>query len=272
MNIYDRLETAINIILTNPPNGEVGKIGPTLDGILKKSPRVKLVDLDALWQGYIDADIDDAEALIIQNSLPFTSFTIAHANEVIFYCQGDPVNNLDNALYTVIILDIMNGGKMGFTGPITVVNNGDDRLTNLKIAFTPPDDSNYDWDTVTSKTLLIAKQRLAILSLNRNYFYNVKIPLKVQRKRVKKGRYPNYEYKVLILDKGAKILVPPEQRQHFLKKTPPRTHLRRGHVRRYKSGKFVWVHSCIVNSRVEHTLGRISKDYEVTDQLKKVIT
>ena len=93
--------------------------------------------------------------------------------------------------------------------------------------------------------------------------YNVKIPKKMQRSRQKKGKYPNFEYKVLTLDKGALAVIPHNQRSLLKKRQSPRTHLRRGHYRRYKSGKLTWVHSCIVNTKVEHTLGRISKDYEV---------
>lgn len=41
----------------------------------------------------------------------------------------------------------------------------------------------------------------------------------------------------------------------------PRVHLRRGHVRRYQSGLWVWVQPCVVGNKA---LGLIHKDYAVT--------
>lgn len=42
--------------------------------------------------------------------------------------------------------------------------------------------------------------------------------------------------------------------------SPPRLHLRRGHIREYKPGKYTWVQACVVGRK---ELGIIHKDYAV---------
>jgi len=75
-------------------------------------------------------------------------------------------------------------------------------------------------------------------------------------KRVKAGKLPIYETKMLVIDvnytaSGKKM----EGGSH----ASPRQHLRRGHIRRLESGN-IWVNSCVVGDPAK---GRIEKSYQV---------
>lgn len=76
----------------------------------------------------------------------------------------------------------------------------------------------------------------------------------------KKGKTPlcSYTYHTLVVDPqhervAGAVDVMGERRG-------PREHLRRGHIRRYSTGKSIWVNSSVVN---QGTTGRIEKDYRV---------
>lgn len=76
-------------------------------------------------------------------------------------------------------------------------------------------------------------------------------------KRVKAGKLPFYETKMLVIDthSGASGKSGNGGGSH----TSPRQHLRRGHVRRLESGN-IWVNSCVVG---DPNKGRIDKQYSV---------
>lgn len=85
---------------------------------------------------------------------------------------------------------------------------------------------------------------------------------KANEKRIKKGKLPFYETKTLVVythkSTGA--------RQHNEKgpQASRRQHLRRGHIRRLKSGN-VWVNSCVVGDPEQ---GNIRKKYQVKNIIK----
>jgi hypothetical protein len=66
-----------------------------------------------------------------------------------------------------------------------------------------------------------------------------------------------FDYHVLMIDPGAERQ-PSEDRggSH----ASPRTHLRRGHIRRLAWGPRIWVNSCVVNPSA---IGTVNKDYAV---------
>lgn len=88
---------------------------------------------------------------------------------------------------------------------------------------------------------------------------------KLQQKRERKGKQRLCEYRVITLDPHARSLVQdPEKRAAILlDRLGPRKHLRRGHVRHYKSGKVAWVPSMMVGGKDPRNPGFIDKDYEV---------
>lgn len=80
----------------------------------------------------------------------------------------------------------------------------------------------------------------------------------LNRKRIKKGRLPFFEYKMLYVkpDKN-------DTNTTGVKNTDrlsPRQHLRRGHIRVLRSGDCVWVSACVVGDKNK---GFVKKDYIV---------
>jgi len=81
--------------------------------------------------------------------------------------------------------------------------------------------------------------------------------LKSNGKRIKKGKLPFYETKMLVINTGE--TKPGQQGSSSGTHASPRQHLRRGHIRRLSSGN-IWVNSCVVG---DPSKGKISKSYEV---------
>lgn len=82
------------------------------------------------------------------------------------------------------------------------------------------------------------------------------ISASVNARRIKDGKLPFYETKILVLD--SKQVAAPSNSQGG-SHASPRQHLRRGHIRRLPSGN-IWVNSCIVGDAIK---GVIAKSYEV---------
>lgn len=82
---------------------------------------------------------------------------------------------------------------------------------------------------------------------------------KLNKSRMKKGKEPLFDYKVLTLDTKSKVVSSNSgastERTHT-----KREHLRRGHVRRYEH-KTIWINAHVVGDKDK---GSISKDYKVT--------
>lgn len=77
----------------------------------------------------------------------------------------------------------------------------------------------------------------------------------VNRKRIAKGKKPLYDWRTVIVS-------PKKSQAESLGGThaSPRLHDRRGHLRKYKSGKTGWVKACKVGNAA---LGTVFHDYEV---------
>jgi hypothetical protein len=86
----------------------------------------------------------------------------------------------------------------------------------------------------------------------------VKAPKFINAKRKAKGEPPLYEYRILTVDVRPRheTTGEPTGRHH----ASPRQHIRRGHIRHYKSGKNVWVQQMMVGDPAR---GRVDKDYEI---------
>lgn len=84
-------------------------------------------------------------------------------------------------------------------------------------------------------------------------------PTKLNKSRVKKGKEPLFDYKVLTLDTKSKAVNnngdTNTERTHT-----KREHLRRGHIRRYEH-KTIWINPCVVGDKIK---GSLKKDYLVT--------
>ena len=82
-------------------------------------------------------------------------------------------------------------------------------------------------------------------------------PIKLNKSRIKKGKQPFFDYKVLTIDTKGK----PEQSKSkgCISRTSTRVHLRRGHIRRLEH-KTVWVNPCVVGDKSK---GMVTKDYRI---------
>lgn len=82
---------------------------------------------------------------------------------------------------------------------------------------------------------------------------------KINDKRIKNGKLPIYETKVLAIEvpgkRGVYAFGATEDRRS------PRQHLRRGHVRVIGDGRRIWVNSCVVGSK---ETGVVEKSYRVS--------
>jgi hypothetical protein len=95
---------------------------------------------------------------------------------------------------------------------------------------------------------------LHVLNCGNMDFKNNMPPLALNRKRIKSGKLPLYEFKTLML-KPNKLNPVDNGGSH----ASPRLHLRRGHIRNFRNGKKTWVRACAVGSK---KLGVIHKDYK----------
>jgi hypothetical protein len=78
----------------------------------------------------------------------------------------------------------------------------------------------------------------------------------LNKKRIKNGKQPFFTYKVLQLKETTKKKISIGEGSH----ASPRTHLRRGHIRRLED-KTVWVKPAVING--ESTHGVVVKDYAI---------
>lgn len=81
---------------------------------------------------------------------------------------------------------------------------------------------------------------------------------KVNARRIRDGKLPLYETKILVVN--TKHADYPNGERRGGSHASPRQHLRRGHIRRLPKGN-IWVNSCVVG---DPTKGRIEKQYQVT--------
>jgi hypothetical protein len=102
---------------------------------------------------------------------------------------------------------------------------------------------------------------LTALCLDKGRHEVLPAPVKLNKKRAKKGRVPMYEYK--ILDIVADVLhtpQPADKPHQGGTHASPRMHKRRGHVRRLHSGRTTWVRNAIIGKPGS---GTVEKEYAV---------
>lgn len=85
------------------------------------------------------------------------------------------------------------------------------------------------------------------------------IPARLHTKKRSLEAIPFDEYRVLVIKKSSESQKNKPESSSF-SFTPPREHLRRGHIRRLESGRFVWVNAAVVNPGVG---GRLTKNYKI---------
>lgn len=82
----------------------------------------------------------------------------------------------------------------------------------------------------------------------------------INAKRIRKGKRPFFEWTTVVVEPRAAVPDPePQGGTH----ASPKPHMRRGHIRRYKSGKVVTIKSMIVNKHKMPEEGFLFHDYRV---------
>lgn len=101
-------------------------------------------------------------------------------------------------------------------------------------------------------------QFLSALNCSNTFLQNNTPSEKIQKKRIKNGKLPFFEYKTLHIKISA---VKNKTASGLGTHASPRVHLRRGHIRHLEN-KHVWVQPCVVGSKQS---GIIYKDYALTE-------
>lgn len=101
-------------------------------------------------------------------------------------------------------------------------------------------------------------QACSVLNCSNVETWNLHAPDTLNLQRKKKGKQPFFSYKILQLKESMMSSAKSASGTH----ASPRTHLRRGHIRRYKDNKTTWVRASIVNKDSER--GKVDKDYAIT--------
>jgi hypothetical protein len=84
----------------------------------------------------------------------------------------------------------------------------------------------------------------------------IRPPEKHNKKRIKSGKTPFFEYRTLLIRNNIRSVFPVSKAE---KRNGPRFHLRRGHVRHYR-GFSVWIQPTVVGDLKQ---GLIAKDYKI---------
>jgi len=105
--------------------------------------------------------------------------------------------------------------------------------------------------------MLMTLQACAVMNCENIESEDLEVPPKLQKSRIKSGKLPLHEYKILGIGQEFYRLPAPNSGRT---KNAPRMHRRRGHVRRYADGKTTWVRHSIVNAGAK---GSVDKSYKV---------
>lgn len=129
-----------------------------------------------------------------------------------------------------------------------------------KIAELCVPEKHFDFATgIISYAITVLMGFLSALSCKNTILIDGEKPnSKRNEARIKKNKAPLFEYKVLVID-TQKAYLENVNTQGLGGHASPRSHLRRGHIRRLID-KNIWVNACVVGARSQ---GVIEKEYNV---------
>jgi len=129
-------------------------------------------------------------------------------------------------------------------------NKSCESFSNQELAF------KGAWQDVAEEAEIVL-EFLEALSCKNITTANLQKEDKALKRRIKKGKLPFYETKILVIDTKEKSAS--QQQTRTGTHASPRQHLRRGHIRRLPSGNY-WVNSCVVGDAEK---GTILKQYAI---------
>lgn len=121
-----------------------------------------------------------------------------------------------------------------------------------------PVDENTTMDKTEAEMLLgFVSAWYESLSRRREAYMPIVAPTFTNRRKIAQGKMPTYDWRTVIIE-------PAEPRTECQGGThaSPRLHDRRGHLRRLRSGKNVWVKACKVG---DPTKGAVFHDYKIAE-------
>jgi len=118
--------------------------------------------------------------------------------------------------------------------------------------FSLSDKFHENFESVATAFLPLIKNYLMALNCNNIERIEHRPDEKLQRRRAKRGKKPLHSYWTLHIRQSS------AQSCGDGTQASPRIHLRRGHARQYKPGKFTWVQPCVVRGQ---SPGIVEKDY-----------
>jgi hypothetical protein len=141
-----------------------------------------------------------------------------------------------------------------------------DKFTSRTLEFLLTDEY-FKGDPVTVEKFLVAEFRpdffstatlCKLLEITDCKQVPINVPAKLAKKHARNNKNANYDYKVLSI--GGEIWDSSYVGSNSGGANGRRSHMRRGHIRTYQSGKKVWVNSTYVSGSKE---GFVEKDYSV---------
>lgn len=157
----------------------------------------------------------------------------------------------DNDFFTMALGNAFSGKQFLWWEPNATWN---------EVSFAYHNKEDGDPDNVHDFLHIICQVMHMVASLLNNKQVTIDItpaPAKLNKKRAKRGKPPIFEYRTLKINVDAIATRTAHQGGTH---ASPRIHLRRGHIRRYKSGKEIWINAFTVGSKDR---GIIHKDYKI---------
>ena len=264
---FDIIEGILITALNNPAKDRSAVIMANTArialGVFQKAPKFRISDINALKELMRD-NISAEELIDITRYLPFTSFSIVEPDVTTFVISGNAVDPSDAACTWTFIqmLDqpIDRGALMFYPHFLTLDDDGNSNVTWVDPSDTP--DYSTEAQESANNMLLHVTTLLCTLSVFSKQIITIRAPDRLIKKRAKNGKFPLYEYRIISLDRAIIPILPVKYRNSITGRLPPRTHLRRGHWATRNDSRY-FRRSCIVNAKVQHTRGRIAKDYDI---------
>jgi hypothetical protein len=249
----------------------VGKDAPKLAVHIRNSQKFYIGDIDAFSSVGLPSDIGELHLPYPICAFEYVSLglTAGVENNYIYLCHAldEPKNAIQLSLFMGVMASIKQKNKKNWVHLGSVLfDTAINRLETYPNADTEKNQTVVIWNNSTNSTgksdlygMLLVASGVLIRTLSVLNCSNVQVeeipPSRVLNtiRRAKK-KLPIYAYKTLVLKSKKKKILTNLGGTH----ESPRIHLRRGHIKRRKTGDFWW-QSCVIGNREK---GVIIKDYK----------
>ena len=130
-------------------------------------------------------------------------------------------------------------------------------IEDNQIRYGPAEENDVIEKEVAELILAMVAGWYSAMDKKVDAYYPVVADTFTNRRKIAQGKKPTYEWRTVVIE-PTQAKAPPRGGTH----ASPRLHDRRGHIRRLKTGKNVWVRSCKVGKA---ELGTIFHDYQIKE-------